>query len=368
MLGVARTANMWQKSIAWRDGRLPTTPLQIFAISFLIGLLQIDLSFGAGIQLHSMVRDGNRFGYLECYNWSVTYLTVVPTILAACIPNTLVLYRQTRRQNSHRRQFLILLGIAFIYALATAGREAWASIYDTNHDSGYVEWNSVSSGEWNVPHVSRLQSVIWHALFTLGYAHYFIASFFGFVGAFGTFLYFKHASNGNKPRKLFPYESGLLFNQKVAVMAYLLYLVLLRSAKVSMNLVASGKAEETWKTFDLFKHGEAYLDIISGGLLVDLLFGTFWLIVTVATHGCASEITSPHAVTRTEKQFLQYIFNRAAHAYAYFGKGPRFWAGAFLFGVVIPAPGFHLLIAGAVLFATLRMVGSAWARSREASE
>jgi len=339
---------------------MASRPGAIFFISFVVGVVQIVLSHAAGIDFSAPANAGHQFGYVECYNWSVIYLTVAPTILAACIPSTIVLYHRFGHDPANRIRFLILLVLAIAYAAATAGREAWLALYGTD-DGSYSEWTSVSAGEWNAPGLSQLQSVSWHALFFLGYAHYIVASFFGFAGAFGTLWFFSLASRENKKRKLLPEEHGLLFNQKVAVLCYLLFLVILRSAKVSMSLIASGKAEETWSFFDFFKHGEAYLsNAMSGGIFLDLLFGVFWLSVTLVTHGFASKIVSPQTVTRTQAQFVYPIFNRIARAYTYFGRAPRFWAGVFLFAIVLPAPGFPLLIAQAVVFATLRLIKSGW--------
>ncbi len=124
-----------------------------------------------------------------------------------------------------------------------------------------------------------------------------------------------------------------------------------------MSLVASGKAEETWKGFGFFAHSNAYLDLIPGGLLVYLLFGAFWLSVTLVSHGFAYRILSRHTVSRTQTQFLQHFLDEAAHAYAYFGRSTRFWAGVFLGGIVLPPPGFPVLVGAALILAAFRLIG-----------
>jgi len=185
-------------------------PGRIFAFSFLVGLVQVALSYGAGIAFDTDTVDQYRFGYIDCYNWSASYLLVVPTILSACIPNSIFLYRRSRFKRAHRLQFLLLIALALSYASVTAGREFLEAITDSNPGK-YVEWTAVGAGAWNATNLSRMQRISWHVLFFLGYANYFVTSIIGSSGAFGALWYFALVSrNSRKVLRIFSSSLGLL--------------------------------------------------------------------------------------------------------------------------------------------------------------
>lgn len=339
----------------------------IFLASFSIGVLQIILSYAAGVHVQSSGDGPQRFGYLECYNWSLTYLTVVPLILASCVPNTVFLYQRSRRLRAHRARFVILMIIALLYAASTAGREAWNALFQTAPADIYLEWTTAGAGDWKAVDLSGYRRFLWHSLFAIGYAHYFVASFFGFAGAFGTLWYFSVITETGQTRGLLAEEKEILFNQKIAVLAYLLYLVLLRSLKVFMSLTAGGAPVAQSSTLEFFKHGNAYLEAISGGILINILIGAFWILVMLVTHGLACQLVSPQSVSRRAKLFLHQVFDWISRAYADIGSATWFWVGVFLIGIVVPPPGIALLLAVAICLGGLQLIrlNSAGKRERD---
>jgi hypothetical protein len=120
-------------------------------------------------------------------------------------------------------------------------------------------------------------------LMALGYLH----EFLGYCGSLFTVLgvlvlsWLLRSSGGAALRA---YVTSVLLDQRLCVIGYLGYLIILRTSKVDNYLVVTGKAHEQNTIAGMFSHWGSYPNVITHGMSWPLFVGAVWIIVTLASH------------------------------------------------------------------------------------
>jgi hypothetical protein len=335
-------------------------PLPIYAIAASVGIAQLCLAYLAGVWQD--VDDGGivRFGYLRTFHWSLVYIAVMPLILSACIPAVSSIFERAIKIQKYRLRFVILVSFGLAFACGIVGTETWRSlmIYDP---SRYPQWNDLIDPRARHSSLVPYSRSLHLALIWLAYFHYFLGCLVGFVAVIGTMWHFWLVRRElGKPIKIGKIEVGLLVSQQTAVIAYLFYLVLLRSSKASMHLQVGKRSVPFNEIWDFLKHADPYLEAISSGLLINLFQGVFWVAVMLVTHALAWEASNP----KQPSNFISDVFVQLSGGFMLLGKPTRFLVGLCLVAIALPPPGLtYLVIVAAVLGGVWVLRSEKWSSS-----
>jgi hypothetical protein len=320
-----------------------------FTVSLMVGILQLLLAWFGGVASseRSLGTESHVFvGYVTSFHWWVSYVILVPTIVACTVPTWKAYARLGWRYREGLRYGV--LALTLVIATVIVLPEVTRSILR----------GPFPSCQWNYQHCQPsnpdFSPAIRWGLVIIGYTHEFI----GYAGLLFTVISVlvlcaaQRTWSPLEQRRVFT----LLVNQRLCVAAYVVYLILLRSSKVGIYLSVNGTDYARATTLDLLSNWSPYFQQIPHGMELTLLMGAAWTAIALVSH-----LVVAHANVRPS------LSDDALGAWAVIVETARLVGRSFLvfmpvalFLIVLPPPGGLSLI----VVATAGVLTLAWQQRR----
>ncbi len=334
----------------------------------IVGLVQCLISWLG--ELHDTFLTASHlpgFGYFRTVHWSITYVLLVPLIYAS----SLIGLRSIRDLPTHllshsKRSITSGCLAAILVSYLIVGNEVRDTLVPPEH---YCQWNNLS--DVCMEERPDTESNFFRtALYLLSYTNYYFACFL-----FASFLFTVTVLLLCFPRDLTSPElvgqlraiTNLL---KLAIAAYLAYLVLLRSAKVDLLLSARGVPLKECEDFlEIGKCARPYFEAMSGGLLINIAQGLMLVSIALVCQKFLSQVSEPQRNSRKDVASAAIEF-LASWEKAYLDLGTKFRIalGGGMFGIALPPPNYTILLSILLILPGFLMVKRALSKRTEETE
>jgi hypothetical protein len=322
---------------------------RILFAAILAGALQVVLSYLAGV--HSEFQTYSKlpgFGYLKTTHWSVTYLILVPLVYLSSIHSirSLFLYKGPGAIE-FRGKLNLGLAVALIATSGFVGHELWDSYFFKPLEGQYCQWNNFAAFCGNIAS-TKSQEIFRLGLIILAYINHFLS--------FGVYNWFMASmicicSSSSVHVKGNQLLTGLGDALKVAVGAYLPYLILIRSSKTEIALIMRGEPSKCDAVLKWAECAQSYFETISGGLAFNLGLG---MVLTLGLVYCLRKL-SVGSRADTFGEPIAYL-NSWEDGFHKLGKKFKLVLGITMIGIIIPPPTATMMLALALVLPGLLMV------------
>ncbi len=303
--------------------------LVTFMASLVLGGVQVLLAFVAGVGADGVAEGAGArsfFGYIRTYHWWVTYVTVVPVILAFSAQSIIRMGRLALAHREWRRRVVATALLSLVVVGAFSLKKFHES--STVDPAEYCQWNYLACRPADVPFKEGVR----FALRIVSYSHYamgYAALVFNVLTT--TWL----AAYVRRRKRQIPDAvselSDLLLSQKIVAGAYLFYLALLRSSRVGMEL-ASQSRQPSASLGELIQGLSPNFEATRSGL-PDLGLGLAWVAFCFFTHllwwrGQNEELVELNDVNGIVRSLME--------AYALLGRTFTTYASGCLLLIILP--------------------------------
>jgi len=328
--------------------RLPNLRVTVvaFAICLAAAWLQLVVAWSAGILTsgHAVGEPPRMFiGYLASYHWWVTHTVLVPAV-TACTVHTWTAFGALATWRAKLARLVVI-----VIALAIGGAIVLTEVVRVTRTIPLeaCQWNYLHcqpEGEAYAP-VLRMSLVI------LGYLH----ELLGYIGLiFTVFGVLMVTCLGRKPGgpSVVDRMAPHLFNQRLCIIGYLTYLLILRTSKVSLYLSLQGQEQTT--IAGMLSHWGSYFNVIAHGMSLNLLGGTLWLAAALVSHLVIAHASVRQALLDDSRGIWLVIAEAARLA----GRPFLLFVLEAIVFIILPPPSWPLL----VLLLVGMIAAAAWQR------
>jgi len=330
----------------------------IFLIAFAVGLLQLMLAWLGDV--HVDFPTGAKhpgFGYLRTTYWSLSYLILVPLAYVSAAYGWRTLVRRSSKALAPGYQIALGAVIGLVFGILFVGGQVWRSLAIPPNA---CQWNSLRS-ECMHNAASTVQQWARIALFGLAYTNHFL-SFAAYSGFLITIVLVSATAPLTGTEKA-GFKS-IVHVAKIGVAAYLLYLALLRSAKVEIALLTEGKSAQCTDFSNFMaKCASPYFEVLLDGLVTNVVIGLFLLLALLF---CLRRTLAAGPEDSDSAEPLVWLASWQ-RAFAVLGRPFRIVFALAVIGIAVPPAGGANLLIVTILLTGVAIVKSEM-KSREAAD